>query len=92
MDDLIQKIVQELQKRRGSWKEIAEALQPDVSYSMISRLGRGKYESEPSLRKLRPLAAHLGIELVVGGQTRKVRRSKAASNQETSLPPVESAA
>lgn len=85
MDDLIQKIVAELQKRRGSWKEIAQDLSPGVSYSMISRLGRGKYESEPSLRKLRPLAAYLGIDLVVGGQTRKGRKSK-ASNHGANLP------
>lgn len=59
--DLKQQVIEALRARKGDWKDIAEALAPDISYSMISALGRGKYGSEPSYRKLKLMADHLGL-------------------------------
>ncbi len=59
--DLKEQVIAALRERKGKWKEIADALAPEVSYSLISQLGRGKYGSEPSYRKLKLVADHLGL-------------------------------
>lgn len=59
--DLTHTVIGALRAQKGNWKAIAEALAPDVSYSFISQLGRGKYKSAPSYRRLKLLADHLNI-------------------------------
>lgn len=57
--DLQKPIATALKKRKGEWKKIAADLSGRVSYSLISKLGRKKYESEVSLSKLRVLHEYL---------------------------------
>jgi hypothetical protein len=56
---LLTEVTEGLQRRKGHWPKIADALKPDVSYSMIAALGRGKYTSSPTLRKLERIAEWL---------------------------------
>lgn len=57
--DLLETVVVGLEKRKGEWPKIADDLAPDVSYSFISKVGRRKYESDPSYRKLELIAKYL---------------------------------
>ena len=57
--DLLTEVTEGLRVRKGAWKQISEDLKPDVSYSMIARLGRGKYDSSPTLKKLEKIALYL---------------------------------
>lgn len=59
MNDLLETVVMGLERRKGDWPKIAKDLKPNVSYSMISKLGRRKYDSDPSHRKLRLIAEYL---------------------------------
>lgn len=59
MSDLMETVVTGLEKRKGEWPKIAAELKPNVSYSMISKLGRRKYDSDPSHKKLRLIAEYL---------------------------------
>lgn len=56
---LLTEVTEGLAARKGEWQEIADALAPDVSYSMIARLGRGTYESSPTIGKLETIARYL---------------------------------
>ncbi len=49
--DLLADVQRELMARKGEWRQIAAAV-PGVSYSFIAQLGRGKYKSEPSYKRL----------------------------------------
>jgi hypothetical protein len=60
--DLKAHVVEELQRRRGQWKRIAEALAPEVSYSFISQMGRGKYRSDPTHRRLQRIVDYFNSE------------------------------
>lgn len=57
--DLLQQVTDALQAKKGRWKQIASELSPDVSYSFISQVGRGKYKSAPSYKKLKAIFEHL---------------------------------
>ncbi len=46
----------ELAARKGAWKRIAADLAPSLSYSLISKIGRGEYKSSPSYNRLKLLA------------------------------------
>ena len=59
MIDLYQEVTKALQAKKGRWKQIASELAPDVSYSFISQVGRGKYASAPSYKKLKLVFEHL---------------------------------
>ena len=62
MDEgLITEVVAGLAARKGAWKRIANDL-PGISYSWIAQLGRGKYKSEPSYKRLRAVAEYLRAE------------------------------
>lgn len=50
-NDLFQQVQKALAARRGEWKQIAAAI-PEVSYSWIAQVGRGKYASKPLYDKL----------------------------------------
>lgn len=56
---LFKEVTEGLAARKGEWLDIADALAPDVSYSMIARLGRGTYESSPTVGKLETIAKYL---------------------------------
>lgn len=56
---LLDEVIEGLRKRKGQWPKIADALKPDVSYSMISQLGRGKYTSSPTVGKLEKIVEWL---------------------------------
>lgn len=56
---LLREVTEGLAARKGEWQDIAEALAPEVSYSMIARLGRGTYESSPTIGKLETIARYL---------------------------------
>lgn len=59
MDDgLVTEVVAGLAARKGEWKQIADAV-PGVSYSWIAQLGRGKYKSAPSYKRLLAVAEYL---------------------------------
>ena len=59
MDDgLISEVVAGLASRKGDWKRITREI-PGVSYSWISQLGRGKYKSAPSYKRLLLVAEYL---------------------------------
>jgi hypothetical protein len=55
MDDLQTLVVAELQRRKGEWVSIAEAV-PGISYSFVSKLGRGCYPAAPTYKRLKALA------------------------------------
>lgn len=57
-ESLLTEVISGLAARKGEWKRIADEL-PDVSYSWISQLGRGKYKSAPSYHRLRTVAEYL---------------------------------
>lgn len=59
-NDLLETVVAGLAQRKGDWKRISSELSPLVSYSLIAALGRGKYDSDPSYKKLKLIAAYLG--------------------------------
>ena len=59
--DLMTEVQQALEARKGDWKQIAAEV-PEVSYSWISQIGRGKYSSAPSYKKLRAVAQHLKLK------------------------------
>lgn len=59
MDDLLREVQEGLKARRGDWKRIASDLSPDVSYSWISKVGAGDYDSEPSYRRLQIVRTYL---------------------------------
>lgn len=59
MEDLLKEVREGLRARRGDWKRIAADLAPDVSYSWISKVGAGDYDSEPSYRRLQLVRAYL---------------------------------
>lgn len=54
VEDLQVSVVKELQRRKGGWREIADAVE-GVSYSFIEKLGGGRYPGSPSYRRLRAL-------------------------------------
>jgi hypothetical protein len=53
--DLQAFVVKELQIRKGDWPAIARAVE-GMSYSFISKLGRGVYPGSPTYKRLRALA------------------------------------
>lgn len=57
-DRLITEVVAGLAARKGEWKRIAKEI-PDVSYSWIAQIGRGKYKSHPSHKRLVAVAEYL---------------------------------
>lgn len=59
MDDLLREVREGLQARKGEWKKIADDLSPDVSYSWISKVGAGDYDSDPSHRRLSIVRTYL---------------------------------
>lgn len=62
LEDLLETVRKALEARKGEWPQIAAALSPDVSYSFISKLGRGQYKSEPSYKTLKLLHDYLAPE------------------------------
>lgn len=56
---LLSEVTDGLKARKGEWTRIADDLKPAVSYSMIAQLGRGKYESSPTIGKLECIASWL---------------------------------
>lgn len=50
-------IIAGLAARKKEWRRIAD--ESGVSLSMIAQLGRGKYQSSPTVRKLEKIAAWL---------------------------------
>ncbi len=56
--NLLEEVKEGLSKRKGQWKEIAAAV-PEVSYSWVAQVGRGKYASEPTYNRLEAVAKHL---------------------------------
>ena len=56
---LVKEVTEGLAARKGEWPSIAEELAPDVSLSMIEKLGRGKYTSSPTIGKLERIAGWL---------------------------------
>lgn len=58
-NDLQHQVIAGLAARRGEWKKIAEDLKGLVSYSLISQLGRGKYNSATSYKKLKAIYEYL---------------------------------
>lgn len=58
-EDLYDYVRQSLKGRRSLWRQMATDLAPDVSYSMISKIGSGEYKSSPSYNKLQAMAAYL---------------------------------
>jgi hypothetical protein len=54
--DLLQEVTVGLGTRKGEWQRIADDLAPHVSYSMIEKLGRDRYESSPTIGKLEKIA------------------------------------
>ena len=60
-DELFCEVQRGLAARKGEWRKISEAI-PGVSYSWISRVGRGKYESRPIYDRLRAVAEYLRQE------------------------------
>lgn len=62
MDDgLLTEVVAGLAARKGDWRRIASEI-PGVSYSWLSQLGRGKYKSAPTYRRLSAVAEYLRNE------------------------------
>lgn len=59
MDDLLSEVQRGLAARRGEWPKIAEDLKPDVSYSWISKVGNGDYQSAPSYKRLQLVKNYL---------------------------------
>ena len=57
-NDLLQEVQQSLNARKKDWPKIAEEV-PGVSYSWISQVGRGKYNSEPTYSRLKAVAEYL---------------------------------
>lgn len=57
--DLLTEVTEGLRARKGEWPRIAAELSPDVSYSMIAKIGSGKYDSSPTIGKLERIAAWL---------------------------------
>lgn len=57
-DDLLRDVQVGLQKSKGEWRDIAEAV-PGVSYSWISKVARCKYNSAPSYERLKAVAEYL---------------------------------
>jgi hypothetical protein len=58
-NDLQHQVIAGLAQRKGEWKKIANDLRGVVSYSLISQLGRGKYTSETSYKKLKAINEYL---------------------------------
>ena len=60
-EDLYEFVQQALRGRgkRALWRQMAADLKPDVSYSLISKIGTGEYKSSPSYHKLRTMADYL---------------------------------
>lgn len=59
--DLLQQVTAALQAKKGRWKQLAAEI-PEVSYSFISQVGRGKYKSAPSYKKLKAIIEHLASD------------------------------
>ena len=57
-DELLKEVEKGLKKRKGDWLRIASDI-PNVSYSWISKVGRGKYRSAPSYKRLQAVAQYL---------------------------------
>jgi|GEM_PF-7083625 len=68
---LLAEVTAGLAARKGDWVKIAEDLAPDVSYSMIARLGRGKYESSPTFRRLEIIVGWLRANPLSGAPPKK---------------------
>jgi hypothetical protein len=58
-DGLFEQVQTALETRKGEWRRIADELAPDVSFSMIDKIGRGKYDSSPTVGKLEKIATWL---------------------------------
>lgn len=56
MNSLADAVIAELQRRKGEWRAIAEAIQ--VSYSWIEKLARGEIQN-PGIRTIERLHDHL---------------------------------
>jgi len=57
-DDLLREVQDGLKARKGEWRKIAAEV-PEVSYSWIAQVGRGKYASAASYERLRAVAEYL---------------------------------
>lgn len=57
-NELLEEVQTGLSARRGQWKRIAAEI-PEVSYSWIAQVGRGKYESAPTYIRLQAVARWL---------------------------------
>ena len=57
-NELLREVEEGLSARKGQWKQIAAEV-PEVSYSWISQVGRGKYSSEPAYSRLVAVAGWL---------------------------------
>lgn len=56
---LVKEVTDGLAARKREWQTIADELAPDVSLSMIEKLGRRKYTSSPTIGKLEKIAKYL---------------------------------
>ena len=56
--DIEQYVRGRLAAAKGRWKVISQDLAPHVSYSMISKMGRGEYTASPTHKKLKILAEY----------------------------------
>lgn len=57
-DELIKEVTTRLRERKGEWRQIADAL-PGISYSWLSQVGRGKYKSASSYKRLKRVLDYL---------------------------------
>ena len=57
-NDLLREVQDSIKARKGEWKRIAADV-PEVSYSWIAQMGRGKYHSAPSHERLMAIATYL---------------------------------